>query len=511
VVGNQSAGGDSSAMRSFASTATLANFNFSGFNISVPVVSHMQGYSYFTAETTRSANWIVETTDGFLWIILGDSNYNNILVKTTLTGNVITSVVLSGSNAGLSANIAIDANNNVYVGGGYLYKINPSGGIVWQVPGLSGISQVVLNPLLNQIYSVNGSSSMVAINDATTGSLITTITLNPPNGDKSPWLGDYDQYGYIWVPFYDDAGGTDGCGTTVAKISTSTYAVQYFTFSSDSYTVQNALCGGNQVLIDRSNNYVYISAVNNADIVKMDYSGNIIAVFHSPNESRGWGAHPRLVFDNNGNLWATMPTATNNTLIAEDEIDKNTGAILQSYNFLQNGYPYCSNFGWCEILNPLVTSDGIFAPWAGTSATNVAIINTYYFSSETQPPIKINDGLDILGDITSTTQINIGIYGNGQTVSTIGMYDNNTGSYNMSHTVNYGDQQLINGCATVNLSLPFLANQYSCTFNYTSHNYSVGIPTFTFTTNFFTVCTTTNNGSINTLDNNFFTGICTGY
>jgi hypothetical protein len=104
-----------------------------------------------------------------------------------------------------------------------------------------------------------------------------------------------------------------------------------------------------------------------------------------------------------------------------------------------------------------------------------------------------------------------GVYGTSQTTSSIGIYNNNTGQYNMGHTIDYGQKQLTNGCATVSLQYPFSTNHYSCSFKYLTFNTAIGIPTFTYTTNAFTVCSRSSTGVINTTDANTFTGTCSGY
>ena len=115
------------------------------------------------------------------------------------------------------------------------------------------------------------------------------------------------------------------------------------------------------------------------------------------------------------------------------------------------------------------------------------------------------------GGITADSiTTSVGVFGTSQTTSSLGIYDNATGLLNMSHTINYDQQTLVNGCATVTLRYPFIANQYNCTFNYTSWATSIGIPAFTFTTNNFTVCSRSSIGVINTTDANTFTGTCAG-
>ena len=143
------------------------------------------------------------------------------------------------------------------------------------------------------------------------------------------------------------------------------------------------------------------------------------------------------------------------------------------------------------------TGNGLINMWSGGAYITI--------SSGDHAP---NGGITIS---TTSTSLPIGIYPNGQAVSTIGIYDNNDGSYHAIHTIDYGQQQLTNGCATVSLRYPFLTNHYSCSFSYLTFNTAIGIPTFTYTTNAFTVCSRSSAGAINTNDANTFTGICSGY
>jgi len=101
--------------------------------------------------------------------------------------------------------------------------------------------------------------------------------------------------------------------------------------------------------------------------------------------------------------------------------------------------------------------------------------------------------------------------GSGITTSSVGIYSNSTGVLNPGFAEDYGPVTLTNGCTTVILKYPFPTNHYNCTFNYLSWNTAIGIPTFTFTTNQFTVCSRSNTGVINTTDANTITGTCTGY
>ena len=101
--------------------------------------------------------------------------------------------------------------------------------------------------------------------------------------------------------------------------------------------------------------------------------------------------------------------------------------------------------------------------------------------------------------------------GSSITTSSVGIYNNSTGSLNPGFAEDYGPVTLTNGCTTVILQYPFPTNHYNCTFNYLSWDVVIGIPTFTFTTNQFTVCSRSSTGVINTTDANTITGTCTGY
>jgi len=160
-------------------------------------------------------------------------------------------------------------------------------------------------------------------------------------------------------------------------------------------------------------------------------------------------------------------------------------------------------FSNCKSLNNIVGIQSSTNNLINSSLSN-AILNNCYFNSISGNYISRTD----TGIITNN---NLFLYGSGQTVSTIGVYDNNTGKYNMGHTVDYGQQQLVNGCATVALQYPFQTNHYSCSFRYLTSNVVIGIPVFTYTTNAFTVCSKSSSGAINTSDANTFTGTCSGY
>jgi hypothetical protein len=336
--------------------------------------------------------------------------------------------------------------------------------------------------------STYGSGTYIQELNGSTGAVITTVAVNAPNGDRSPNGLAVDKNGNVWATLLDRAYGQLN-GTTVMKINTSNLSTSYFTMNG---------YGTGPVNVINVGNYIYVGMYSDGSINQFDLDGNFIRNYQMTDYVTG----------------TVLPyggfNANTNGNIATDAY----GNIYE--NVVINGTPYTlmfnSNMNFIMAFNQFQYVSGGFC---NTNQAVMAIHNNIYYLPQNQSGFNslfFASFPSVFFDGTNIHSYNsFGIYGSGQTSSTIGMYDNNTGSYNMSHTVNYGDQQLMNGCATVNLSLPFLANRYSCTFNYTSHNYSVGIPIFTFATNSFTVCTTTNNGSINTLDNNFFTGICTGY
>jgi hypothetical protein len=101
--------------------------------------------------------------------------------------------------------------------------------------------------------------------------------------------------------------------------------------------------------------------------------------------------------------------------------------------------------------------------------------------------------------------------GSNITTSSVGIYSNSTGALNPGFAEDYGPVTLTKGCTTITLQYPFPTNHYNCTFNYTTWNTAIGFPTFTFTTNQFTVCSRSSSGVINTTDANTITGTCTGY
>ena len=114
--------------------------------------------------------------------------------------------------------------------------------------------------------------------------------------------------------------------------------------------------------------------------------------------------------------------------------------------------------------------------------------------------------------LITTTAIAAGIRPiGGFATSSVGIYNNSTGTLNPGFAEDYGPVTLTNGCATITLQYPFPTNHYNCTFNYLTWNTAIGIPTFTFTTNQFTVCSRSSTGVINTTDANTITGTCTGY
>jgi hypothetical protein len=160
-------------------------------------------------------------------------------------------------------------------------------------------------------------------------------------------------------------------------------------------------------------------------------------------------------------------------------------------------------FSNCKSFNNMFDTGDSLNSLYNYSASNAILDNCYFSSISGNYISKTDTGI--------ATNNNLFLYGSGQTVSTIGVYDNNTGKYNMGHTVDYGQQQLVNGCATVVLQYPFQTNHYSCSFRYLTSNVVIGIPVFTYTTNVFTVCSKSSLGAINTNDANTFTGTCSGY
>ena len=146
-----------------------------------------------------------------------------------------------------------------------------------------------------------------------------------------------------------------------------------------------------------------------------------------------------------------------------------------------------------------------------TNTTTIQSGQALTLSSGQAMTLSSNVGIGITTDNMIISASTINIYGSLQTTSSIGIYDNITGSLQMGHTVDYDQQTLSSGCATVTLQYPFAGDHYNCTFNYTSWATAIGIPAFTFTTGYFTVCSRNSAGSINTTDVNTFTGSCNGW
>ena len=368
--------------------------------------------------------------------------------------------------------------------------LSPTLTVIWTATTTAQPFACVYSPQTGNLWVGETSASHASIVEeinTLTGTIITTIAINAPNGDSAPGV-TVDKDGNIWVPLLD-ASSEILHGTTIAKIDTSNLEISYFTMNG---------YGDGPVQAVNVGDYIYVGMYSDGSINQFDLDGNFIRNYQMADYVTGT-VLPYGGF--NGN--------TNGNIATDMYGNIYENAVINNVHYT---LVFNSNMNYLTAFTQPSTVQGGFY---NTSQPTVAIHNNIYYLPENNLGVSsllFASFPSVFFDGTNIRSYNtFGIYGSGQTSSTIGMYDNNTGSYNMSHTVNYDTQQLMNGCATVSLSLPFLANQYSCTFNYISHNYSVGIPTFTFTTNSFTVCTTTNNGSINTLDNNFFTGICTGY
>jgi hypothetical protein len=169
----------------------------------------------------------------------------------------------------------------------------------------------------------------------------------------------------------------------------------------------------------------------------------------------------------------------------------------------QNGYPI--NIGTNTVSGSASGSVNI-----GHSQNN---INLYGNQISLNSPVTSNiAGVNIRFLSGAYIGTDNGLHmGSNITTSSVGIYNNTTGALNPGFAEDYGPVTLTKGCTTITLQYPFPTNHYNCTFNYTTWNTVIGIPTFTFTTNQFTVCSRSSTGVINTTDANTFTGTCTGY
>lgn len=276
--------------------------------------------------TTSTGAWNGSTFDRLAWTNAGNADSGGGV--TTAADTAITNYVRTeGANV---RHVSVDANNNVWVGGGPLdtgdqvFRLYDSSGVAVADPDGAGPKVVTFGDngtggyggLVDGngvVWSAGLNGNSLTRMDPATGA---RMTVNQ-NGRQSYGMG-IDNNGYIWVATWTN--------NTVDKIdSNGNVVASYNLWASSSNYAANSLRG---VAVTPDNN-IWVASSGTHEVIRLDNNGNVLAQIAVGNTPTG------VAVDSNGKIWVTN-YGSNSVM----RINPATNAVELTINLGTNANPY---------------------------------------------------------------------------------------------------------------------------------------------------------------------------